>query len=78
MEDLETVLPSGVQVTTLEPIRDKDGHITLRLRVLGPRDRSIQLYRRRLIFLAYPGSPQRNRRLAMVLTSGGDIDLALP
>jgi type IV pilus assembly protein PilN len=43
MEDLETVLPSGVQVTTLEPIRDKDGHITLRLRVLGPRDRSIQL-----------------------------------
>jgi type IV pilus assembly protein PilN len=42
MEDLETVLPSGVQVTTLEPIRDKDGHITLRLRVLGPRDRSIQ------------------------------------
>jgi type IV pilus assembly protein PilN len=43
MEDLETVLPSGVQVTTLEPIRDKDGHITLHLRVLGPRDRSIQL-----------------------------------
>ena len=43
MEDLETVLPNGVQVTTLEPIRDKDGHITLRLRVLGPRDRSILL-----------------------------------
>jgi type IV pilus assembly protein PilN len=44
MEDLETVLPSGVQVTTLEPTRDdKDGHITLRLRVLGPRDKAIQL-----------------------------------
>lgn len=43
MEDLETVLPSGVQVTTLEPTRDKDGHITLHLRVLGPRDRAIQL-----------------------------------
>jgi type IV pilus assembly protein PilN len=43
MEDLETVLPSGVQVTTLEPTRDKDGHITLRLRVLGPRDRAIEL-----------------------------------
>lgn len=43
MEDLETVLPSGVQVTTLEPTRDKDGHITLHLRVLGPRDRSVQL-----------------------------------
>lgn len=43
MEDLETVLPGGVQVTTLEPTRDKDGHITLRLRVVGARDRSIQL-----------------------------------
>ncbi len=43
MEDLETVLPGGVQVTTLEPSRDKDGHITLRLRVLGPRDRTIQM-----------------------------------
>ena len=43
MEDLETVLPSGVQVTTLEPTRDKEGHITLHLRVLGPRDRAVQL-----------------------------------
>jgi type IV pilus assembly protein PilN len=43
MEDLETVLPGGVQVTTLEPTRDKDGHITLHLRVLGARDRAIQM-----------------------------------
>ncbi|HVZ85149.1 MAG TPA: hypothetical protein VG893_15850, partial [Terracidiphilus sp.] len=43
MEDLETVLPGGVQVTTLEPSRDKEGHITLRLRVLGPRDRAIEM-----------------------------------
>jgi type IV pilus assembly protein PilN len=43
MEDLETVLPGGVQVTTLEPQRDKDGHITLHLRVLGPRDRAVQM-----------------------------------
>jgi type IV pilus assembly protein PilN len=43
MEDLETVLPGGVQVTTLEPTRDKDGHITLHLRVVGPRDLSIRL-----------------------------------
>lgn len=44
MEDLETVLPGGVQVTTLEPTRDeKDGHITLKMRVLGPRDRAIEL-----------------------------------
>lgn len=43
MEDLETVLPEGVQVTTLEPIRDKDGTITLHMRVLGPRDHAIQM-----------------------------------
>jgi type IV pilus assembly protein PilN len=43
MEDLETVLPGGVQAATLEPTRDKDGHITLHLRVVGPRDLSIQL-----------------------------------
>ncbi|HXR38239.1 MAG TPA: hypothetical protein VN776_04075 [Terracidiphilus sp.] len=45
MEDLETVLPGGVQVTTLEPARAKDGHITLRLRVIGPRDRAVELVR---------------------------------
>lgn len=43
MEDLETVLPGGVQVTTLEPVRDKDGHITLHLRVIGPRDKAVDL-----------------------------------
>jgi type IV pilus assembly protein PilN len=45
MEDLETVLPGGVQVTNLEPARDKFGQITLRLRVLGPRDRAVELVR---------------------------------
>jgi type IV pilus assembly protein PilN len=40
MESLETVLPGGVQVTTLEPVRNKDGHITLHLHVAGPRDKS--------------------------------------
>jgi len=43
MEDLETVLPSGVQVTQLEPIRDKTGTITLHLLVAGPRDRAVDL-----------------------------------
>lgn len=43
MEDLETVLPAGLQVTTIEPNRNKDGHITLRLRVVGPRDRAVEL-----------------------------------
>ena len=42
MEDLETVLPGGVQVATLEPARAKNGQITLHLRVLGPRDLAIK------------------------------------
>lgn len=42
MEDLETVLPAGVQVTTLEPIV-KDGQISVRLRVIGPRDKDVVL-----------------------------------
>lgn len=45
MEDLETVLPGGVQVSTLEPAREKDGHISLKLRVIGPRDRAVDLVR---------------------------------
>jgi type IV pilus assembly protein PilN len=45
MENLETVLPGGVQVSTLEPVRAKDGHITVRLRVIGPRDRAVELVR---------------------------------
>jgi type IV pilus assembly protein PilN len=44
IEDLETVLPTGVQVTNLEPIRDaKTGKITLKLRVVGPRDHADDL-----------------------------------
>jgi type IV pilus assembly protein PilN len=44
MEDLETVLPGGVQVGTLEPLVDeKTGSITLRLRVIGPRDRAVEM-----------------------------------
>ncbi len=43
IEDLETVLPGGVQVTTLEPNRAPNGSITLKLRVAGPRDRAIDL-----------------------------------
>jgi type IV pilus assembly protein PilN len=45
MESLETVLPGGVQVTTLEPIREKTGQITLHLRVVGPQNLSVDLVR---------------------------------
>jgi len=44
IEDLETVLPGSVQASTLEPVRDpKTGIITLKLRVIGPRDRAVDL-----------------------------------
>jgi type IV pilus assembly protein PilN len=43
MEDLEMVLPGGVQVSTLEPTRAKDGRITLHLRVVGARDKALEL-----------------------------------
>lgn len=42
MEDLETVLPAGVQVNTLEP-SVKDGQTSVRLRVVGPRNRDVEL-----------------------------------
>jgi type IV pilus assembly protein PilN len=45
MEAMETVLPAGVQVTSIEPQRGKDGHITVELRVVGPHDRSVDLVR---------------------------------
>ena len=43
MEAMEKVLPAGVQVTSIEPMRDKDGHITVHVRVVGPRDRADDL-----------------------------------
>lgn len=45
LEDLETALPAGVQVTGIEPIRAKDGNVTLHVRTHGPRDKSIELLR---------------------------------
>jgi type IV pilus assembly protein PilN len=45
MEAMETVLPPGVQVTAIEPVREKDGHITLHLRVVGGHDRAVELVR---------------------------------
>jgi len=45
LEALETVLPAGVQVTAIEPIREKDGHITVHLRVVGGHDRAVELVR---------------------------------
>ncbi len=45
MMDLETVLPAGVQVTSIEPAPTSDGAVMIRLRVSGDRDRAVQLVR---------------------------------
>jgi len=39
------VLPAGVQVTAIEPSRDKQGRITLHLRISGQRERSVAMLR---------------------------------
>ncbi|HEY4355219.1 MAG TPA: PilN domain-containing protein [Acidobacteriaceae bacterium] len=45
MMDLETVLPAGVQVTSIEPQATPEGDVVIRLRVAGDRDRAVQLVR---------------------------------
>jgi type IV pilus assembly protein PilN len=45
MMDLEKVLPTGVQVTSIEPQITKEGDVTIRLRVSGDRERAVQLVR---------------------------------
>ena len=43
--DLESVLPGGVQVQSIEPILTPGGEVNIRLRVLGDRERTVQLVR---------------------------------
>ena len=45
MMDLETVLPSGVQITSIEPAPTSSGDVVIRMRVSGDRDRAVQLVR---------------------------------
>jgi type IV pilus assembly protein PilN len=45
MMDLETVLPTGVQVTSIDPSVTAGGDVIIRLRVSGERDRAVQLVR---------------------------------
>lgn len=45
MMDLERVLPAGIQVSSIEPIITKEGDVMIRLRVIGERDRAVQLVR---------------------------------
>jgi type IV pilus assembly protein PilN len=41
--DLELVLPQGVQVISIVPRMAKDGQVQVRLRVNGPRDKTVEL-----------------------------------
>ncbi|HEY1965483.1 MAG TPA: PilN domain-containing protein [Acidobacteriaceae bacterium] len=41
--DLEKVLPTGVQVTSIEPSITKEGDVNIRLRVSGDRERAVLL-----------------------------------
>jgi len=43
MMDLENVLPTGVQVTAIEPQITKEGNVNIRLRVTGDRERAVEL-----------------------------------
>jgi len=45
MMDLENVLPAGVQVVNIEPALTPDGHVTMKLRVTGPREKTVDLVR---------------------------------
>lgn len=45
MMDLENVLPAGVQVSSIEPQIGSDGEVHIRLRVLGDRDKAVDLVR---------------------------------
>ena len=45
MMDLETVLPIGVEVTSIEPQVTVDGDVIIRMHVSGDRDKAVQLVR---------------------------------
>jgi type IV pilus assembly protein PilN len=45
MMDLENVLPAGVQVQSIEPAVAPSGDVTIRMRISGARERSIELIR---------------------------------
>lgn len=42
MKDLESVLPTDVQVTAIEPTKAKDGTLTIHIHVLGPREKDVE------------------------------------
>ncbi len=43
MSDLETTLPYGVQVQAIDPVVTPDGHVTIRMRITGARERAVDV-----------------------------------
>ncbi len=43
MSDLESTLPYGVQVQVIDPVVAPDGHVTIRMRVTGARERAVEV-----------------------------------
>jgi type IV pilus assembly protein PilN len=43
MKELEGIVPQEVQLATIQPIRERDGSINIRMHVVGPREKIIDL-----------------------------------
>ncbi len=43
MSDLENTLPYGVQVAAIDPVIAPDGHVTIRMRITGSRERAVEV-----------------------------------
>jgi type IV pilus assembly protein PilN len=76
MTDLETVLPSGVQVLSIDPQVTPDGHVTIRMRVSGARERGIDLVKN-LEGSKHFASPRLVNE-ALAQTNAGNNQLATP
>lgn len=84
MMDLEQVLPSGVQVMNIDPQVAKDGHVTIRMRVAGPRERAVDLMRNlehsrrflqpRLVGEAQQTTAQNGGNLQQVSATGSGVN----
>jgi type IV pilus assembly protein PilN len=43
MKDFEGLVPAEVQLATIQPVRERDGSISIRMHVVGPREKVIEL-----------------------------------
>lgn len=75
--DLEDVMPAGVQVSSIDPIIASTGEVTIRLRVLGDRERTVELVRnlehsRRFISPRLAGEAQQTAARTGATTIGAN------